>query len=109
MRASLKTLKRLLLEFEPPTLLPALLNADSKEKMSAFLAYMVRGETVPLLPYKNSATQDGKIAFFSNICFVVWLILAILLVGVGLLVFQLFGFQGVVPDGLLVLALLHSV
>ena len=36
MRASLKTLKRLLLEFEPPTLLPALLHGNPAERFERY-------------------------------------------------------------------------
>lgn len=85
------------------------LPTQSTEKMNAFLAYMVRGETVSLASYRIAVSQDPGIAFFSNICFIVWLLVAILLSAIGLLVFSLFGALGVTVYGVLVLALLHSV
>jgi pimeloyl-ACP methyl ester carboxylesterase len=85
------------------------LPTQSTEKMSAFLAYMVRGETAPLAPYKSVGTQDSRIAFLSNICFIVWIVAASLLALGGMLVHWLFGATGLAIYALLVLALLHSV
>lgn len=63
-------------------------DATDKRKLDAIANFVVSGETNGFTLFQNQGTPVGWLAFISNVSWLVWLVLGVLLSGIGYLAFS---------------------
>lgn len=83
-------------------------DAANELKLSAIARYIVSGDRTGFTVFRNRDLPEGWLAFLSNICWLVWVGLALLLVVAGLAAFRVNPWAGWIYV-LVILGLLNSV
>jgi hypothetical protein len=64
-------------------------DARNSEKLTAIARYIVGGDTAALTLFRNQDEPNGRLAFLSNVCWLVWAVLGATVVGFGFFCFWL--------------------